>query len=40
VYRGQVIYGRDAFADLRFMDAFVAARDAEQWDNGRGFLAG
>ena len=40
VYRGQVIYGRDAFADLRFMDAFVAARDADQWDNGRGFLAG
>ncbi|WP_438982185.1 methionine synthase [Vulcanococcus sp.] len=40
VYRGQVIYGRDAFADLRFMDAYVAARDAEQWDNGYGFLAG
>jgi 5-methyltetrahydrofolate--homocysteine methyltransferase len=40
VYRGQVIYGRDAFADLRFMDAYVAARDADQWDNGRGFLAG
>jgi len=40
VYRGQVIYGRDAFADLRFMDAYVAARDAEQWDNGHGFLAG
>ena len=40
VYRGQVIYGRDAFADLRFMDAYVAARDAQQWDNGRGFLAG
>ena len=40
VYRGQVIYGRDAFADLRFMDAYVAARDADQWNNGRGFLAG
>ena len=40
VYRGQVIYGCDAFADLRFMDAYVAARDAQQWDNGRGFLAG
>ncbi|MBW0174278.1 MAG: methionine synthase [Vulcanococcus sp.] len=40
VYQGQVIYGRDAFADLRFMDAYVAARDADQWDNGRGFLAG
>ncbi|MEB3276117.1 MAG: vitamin B12 dependent-methionine synthase activation domain-containing protein, partial [Cyanobacteriota bacterium] len=40
VYQGQVIYGRDAFADLRFMDAYVAARDSEQWDNRRGFLAG
>jgi len=40
VYRGQVIYGRDAFADLRFMDAYVAARDASQWDNRAGFLAG
>jgi len=40
VYLGQVIYGRDAFADLRFMDAYVAARDAGQWDNRGGFLAG
>lgn len=40
VYNGQVIYGRDAFADLRFMDAYVVARDAGQWDNQRGFLAG
>ena len=40
VYRGQVIYGRDAFADLRFMDAYVTARDAGAWDNRGGFLAG
>ena len=40
VYRGQVIYGRDAFADLRFMDAYVMARDSGEWDNKRGFLAG
>ena len=40
VYRGQVIYGRDAFADLRFMDAYVGARDAGTWDNLNGFLAG
>ncbi|MFZ9973612.1 MAG: vitamin B12 dependent-methionine synthase activation domain-containing protein, partial [Vulcanococcus sp.] len=40
VYRGQVIYGRDAFADLRFMDAYVAAKQADQWENLRGFLAG
>ena len=40
VYRGQVIYGRDAFADLRFMDAYVAARASGDWDNGQGFLQG
>jgi 5-methyltetrahydrofolate--homocysteine methyltransferase len=40
VYAGQVIYGRDAFADLRFMDAYVAARDAGEWQNQTGFLAG
>lgn len=40
VYRGQVIYGRDAFADLRFMDAYVAARAEGVWDNGQGFLQG
>ena len=40
VYRGQVIYGRDAFADLRFMDAFVAARANGDWQNGQGFLQG
>ena len=40
VYRGQVIYGRDAFADLRFMDAYVEARAKGDWDNGQGFLQG
>jgi 5-methyltetrahydrofolate--homocysteine methyltransferase len=40
VYQGQVIYGRDAFADLRFMDAFVAARANGDWQNGQGFLQG
>lgn len=38
VYHGQVIYGRDAFTDLRFMDALVVAKKAEQWDNKSGFL--
>ena len=40
VYQGQVIYGRDAFADLRFMDALVDAKQAQQWDDRQGFLAG
>jgi 5-methyltetrahydrofolate--homocysteine methyltransferase len=35
-----VIYGRDAFADLRFMDAMVTAREAGSWSNREGFLDG
>ena len=37
-YRGQVIYGRDAFADLRFMDALMEAKASRQWDDQEGFL--
>ncbi len=40
VYRGQVIYGRDAFADLRFMDALMGAKQAGRWDDQQGFLDG
>ena len=40
VYAGKVIYGRDAFTDLRFMDAYVKARAEERWDDRRGFLDG
>ena len=38
VYQGQVIYGRDAFTDLRFMDAYLKARQADRWDHRQGFL--
>ena len=40
VYNGKVIYGRDAFTDLRFMDAYVAAKAAGQWNDLQGFLDG
>ena len=40
VYDGKVIYGRDAFTDLRFMDAYVEAQQADSWDNVQGFLNG
>ncbi len=40
VYGGQVIYGRDAFADLRFMDALIEAKAAGRWDDQAGFLDG
>jgi 5-methyltetrahydrofolate--homocysteine methyltransferase len=39
-YRGQVVYGRDAFADLRFMDALMEAKAASGWDDLQGFLHG
>lgn len=39
-YQGQVIYGRDAFTDLRFMDAYIKASRADRWDNRQGFLDG
>ncbi|MCY4236111.1 MAG: methionine synthase [Cyanobacteria bacterium MAG CAR2_bin_4] len=40
VYQGQVIYGKDAFTDLRFMDAYLKAREAHRWDHRQGFLDG
>jgi len=39
-YGGQVIYGRDAFADLRFMDALMEAKASGRWDDVQGFLDG
>jgi len=39
-YLGQVIYGRDAFADLRFMDALMEAKKTGRWDDHQGFLDG
>lgn len=36
-YKGQVIYGRDAFADLTFMDRFMPAKKEGQWSDTEGF---
>ncbi|MGA1602419.1 MAG: methionine synthase [Prochlorothrix sp.] len=38
VYNGQVVYGKDAFADLNFMDQLMPAKTAGQWDDLKGFL--
>ncbi|MGA1622160.1 MAG: methionine synthase, partial [Synechocystis sp.] len=32
-YKGQVIYGKDAFADLHFMDKLMPAKQSENWDD-------
>ncbi|WP_298617568.1 methionine synthase [uncultured Thermosynechococcus sp.] len=37
-YHGQVIYGKDAFADLHFMDRLMSAKAAGLWDDRQGFL--
>ena len=37
-YQGQVIYGKDAFADLHFMDKLMPAKAAKSWDDHQGFL--
>lgn len=37
-YNGKVIYGKDAFSDLHFMDKLMPAKAADNWDNAKGFL--
>ncbi|MGB7056418.1 MAG: dihydropteroate synthase, partial [Geitlerinemataceae cyanobacterium] len=39
-YKGQVIYGKDAFSDLNFMEKLMPAKAAESWDDFQGFLNG
>ena len=38
-YNGRVIYGKDAFADLHFMDKLMPAKREGLWDDLKGFLA-
>ncbi|MBE9128785.1 MULTISPECIES: methionine synthase [unclassified Coleofasciculus] len=37
-YKGEVIYGKDAFSDLHFMDKLMPAKRADNWDDFKGFL--
>ena len=37
-YNGKVVYGKDAFSDLHFMDKLMPAKSAEQWDDIQGFM--
>ena len=37
-YQGQVVYGKDAFSDLHFMDKLMPAKSAANWDDLQGFL--
>jgi 5-methyltetrahydrofolate--homocysteine methyltransferase len=37
-YQGKVVYGKDAFSDLHFMDKLMPAKSANNWDDFKGFL--
>jgi 5-methyltetrahydrofolate--homocysteine methyltransferase len=37
-YKGRVVYGKDAFSDLHFMDKLMPAKSSGQWDDVQGFL--
>lgn len=37
-YKGRVIYGKDAFSDLHFMDKLMPAKAAGKWEDLQGFL--
>ena len=37
-YNGQVVYGKDAFSDLNFMDKLMPAKSENNWDDLKGFL--
>ena len=37
-YKGKVVYGKDAFADLHFMDKLMPAKAEKNWDDLQGFL--
>ncbi|OYQ63574.1 methionine synthase [Pseudanabaena sp. SR411] len=38
VYKGKVIYGKDAFSDLNFMDKYMPAKAEGKWEDSQGFL--
>ncbi|MFN9647850.1 MAG: methionine synthase [Pseudanabaena sp.] len=38
VYNGKVIYGKDAFYDLNFMDKYIPAKAEGKWEDTKGFL--
>jgi 5-methyltetrahydrofolate--homocysteine methyltransferase len=37
-YKGKVVYGKDAFSDLHFMDKLMPAKSTHNWDDLQGFL--
>ncbi|WP_320676848.1 methionine synthase [Prochlorococcus sp. MIT 1300] len=40
IYKGKVLYGKDAFTDLRFMDEYITAKANGNWNDFEGFKNG
>ncbi len=38
IYKGKLLYGKDAFTDLKFMEAYCKAKRSNKWSDEKGFL--
>ncbi len=38
IYKGKILYGKDAFTDLKFMNAYMDNKKKGNWSNTQGFI--
>ena len=38
IYKGKILYGKDAFTDLQFMNEFMDSKKSGNWTNENGFI--
>ena len=38
IYNGKILYGKDAFTDLRFMNEYMNSKKSGNWSDSKGFL--
>ena len=38
IYKGKILYGKDAFTDLRFMEEYIRNKRIGNWSNTKGFI--
>ena len=39
IYKGKILYGKDAFTDLRFMNEYMISKSNGNWSDTKGFLS-
>ena len=38
IYKGKILYGKDAFTDLTFMNEYMDSKKKGNWSNANGFI--